>query len=72
MTSPIKILFKGYQLLNKKEKKDFFKLIKEDQGSERMNKLYKGLEVEHMTEEEERILFMVKDLRKNAIYYKSK
>ncbi len=67
-TSPIEVLFRGYQLLNSKEKQEFFRLIKEEQGNERTNKLYSGIQVENMTVEEEQLFNMVKDLRENAVY----
>lgn len=70
-TSPIKILFKGYLVLNAKEKKQFFKLLQEDIQKERIKRIYKGLEVQYMTEKEEKLLRMVRDLRENAFYYKT-
>lgn len=69
-TSAVKLIFKSYQLLNREEKRELYKLIKEEQGTERMDKISCGEAVEHMSEFEETMLTMVRDLRKNIFYYK--
>lgn len=70
-TSPVKLLFNSYQMLKPKEKEELFKLIEEEQGQERMDKLISGIEVENMTQKEKWVLKIARDLRVNAFYFKS-
>lgn len=62
-TSAVKLLFNSYQILTIREKKELFKLIKEDRGPERLAKIAEGEEVEFMDDFEMWTLKVARELR---------
>nr|WP_299340843.1 hypothetical protein [Allomuricauda sp.] len=69
-TSPVKVVFNCYQMLNQKEKKEVLRLINQDLSKDRENEIFSGNSVEHMTKEEQEMLAFVRHVKNTVPYTK--
>ncbi|WP_421813530.1 hypothetical protein [Flagellimonas sp.] len=65
-TSAVKLLFTSYQTLTIREKKELYRLIKEERGPERLSKIAEGEEVEFMDDIEIWAMKVARELRKES------